>query len=110
MATTDARSAFFGDIVRGQAPPSVKFEQANFHLAQGCMCALNAQTITQALADPNVELFDPLDPNDAPAEVVRLRNTVLFPVPTLECRDFIAGSLQSCWPQHAGTLWVWTGS
>jgi len=96
--------AFMGDIVQGQAPPSVEWEPTTFHLAQTVRVPTNA-VIDQAIAgDPNFALFDPIDPADAAAEDVRVRNTVLLPFDYV--RLALPGPLtpRQAWVEIAGAI------
>ena len=72
--------AFLGDIVQDQAPTSVVWEGANFHVENQLVLVPTVQMMDQFLAAvPAEPLLGPYQNADAGTEVIKTRQTVLLP-------------------------------
>lgn len=98
--------AFYGDLVSGQAPPSVEWPANAFHQAGAPIRVPTRAAIDQALAaDPTFALFDPPDPADAGTEIVRVRQTMLVPFHYVRLLLAHPLSPREAWIQVAGAIY-----
>lgn len=72
--------AFYGDVVQGQAPPSVEWPANAFHQVNAAVCVPQHQVIEDWLVtNPDTPLMDPPDAVGVGMELVRVRNCMLVP-------------------------------
>lgn len=75
----DQGHAFLGDLINGQAPPSIIIEPTAFHTVPAVR-VLTAAALDQAIAaHPDREMFGPYDATDADTETIRTRRMMLIP-------------------------------
>jgi hypothetical protein len=71
--------AFLGDMIQGQAPPTVSWDNSYFHTIQQTRVP-TVDALDQTLAaQPDTELVGPFDPGDAGTELVRTRRAMFIP-------------------------------
>ena len=72
--------AFYGDVVQGQAPPSIEWPANAFHQVNAAVRIPTRPVLEDWLvANPDTPLVDPPDALGLDTEIVRVRNCMLVP-------------------------------
>jgi hypothetical protein len=101
--------AFFGDVIEGQMPATVKWPANAFHQAGGVTIRVpTREVIDQMLgADPEVRLLGPFGNDDAGTEIIRVRRYAML-LPFRYVRLLLRGPLtpKEAWVQLAGAIFA----
>ena len=100
----NAGFAFLGDMIQGQAPPTVAWDNSYFHTVQQTRVPTIAALDQTLAAQPNTEMVGPFADGKAGTELVRTRRTMFLPTKYVPLVLDLGLSPKNAWLRIRGSI------